>query len=47
MLMRKTRNVADKWFNIIFGGVNYDKELKRMEERDAAAGMSNDYEKKE
>jgi hypothetical protein len=38
-----TRNAFDKWFNIIFGGINYDKQLKQMQEREAAANLQTEY----
>ncbi|KAK5169525.1 general amino acid permease agp2 [Saxophila tyrrhenica] len=43
-----SKNAFDKWFNIIFGGVNYDKDLKRMrEEGRLPEGYLDRFDKKE
>ncbi|KAK3686502.1 general amino acid permease agp2 [Vermiconidia calcicola] len=45
-----SKNAVDKWFNIIFGGINYDKQLKEMRERgehpDQRQGYSAEYAEK-
>lgn len=30
---KPSKNAFDKWFNVIFGGINYDKDLARMQAR--------------
>ena len=39
------RNAFDKWFNVIFGGINYDKELKKRRESAAMDSPTEETEK--
>ena len=43
---RRCRNAFDRWFNVVFGGIDYDKQLKRMRERDGAGDVPTSYEKR-